>query len=118
MDEAIDLVFRGISWISILLTFGIAVAALARLKLTPSGALLGVGFLGLAAKNAATSLYYSFVFRPAVDGDGGYSDVELVFESYRWVTMLGNVAGMFLWVFIGVGAALLPFSLKSLRDKS
>jgi len=118
MDEAISLVFRGISWISILLTFGVAVAALARLKLTPTGALFGVGFFGLAAKNACTSLYYLLVFRPALEDDSGLTDMDLIFESYRWVTMLGSVAGVFLWVIIGVGAALLPFSLKKLREKA
>jgi len=117
MGETVALLFRGLHWIGVLLTFGIAIAAVGRLKLTPTGALFGVGFTGLAFKGAALSLYSIFVFRPALEDDSGTMDAHLVYESYRWVNMFGSVAGSFLWVLIGIGAAMLPFSLKRLREK-
>lgn len=104
----ISTITSGLAWLVILAELGVAVAALARLRVTASGILLGLGFGALAMSNLFNKLVWTFYFRPAL-ADGEYMEIE---TSMQALSLLTSAAAMLFWILIGIGAVLIPSALK------
>lgn len=110
-DDWISLITRGISWLVLFAQLAIAVAAVARLKVSASGVLVALGFGGLAMTSLFHRMVWSFYIRPALD-EGAYYEIE---TSMTALSLLTSFGAMLFWVLVGIGAVLIPSSLKRRR---
>ncbi|MBX3271744.1 MAG: hypothetical protein KF729_15865 [Sandaracinaceae bacterium] len=112
-DDALSLLFRLVSYLTIALELVAAVVAVAKLRATPSGILLALGLGGIGLKSLMYTVVFAVAIRPALS-DGRYEEVEATMTA---LTLSSNGAGMLGWTLIGVGGALLPSSLKRLAER-
>lgn len=116
MNEATSSVFTCMSFLAALATLGLAVIAVIKLKGTPSGLLMATGFALMGVVSLSTALYRMAVLTPALEAG------ELHYEQhYTQLAALSSCSGMSSllgWMLVGVGALLLPASLKKLGERS
>lgn len=110
MSEVLTTASRGLAWLTMFAAFGVAIAAFARLKVTPSGLLIGGGFLCLALVSCVHKVIFLVVFRPSLDAGAPPE----ILDQMNGLNACTNVLFALLWVLIGVGGLLLPTSLRRL----
>ena len=109
MSEVFTTLTSGLAWIGALLTLGASIAAFAKLKVTPSGLLLGFGLGGVGCANLTSKVFQ--LVRSAEDA--GLDDYETMVGMMSCV----NLVDGFFWVIAAVGLGLLPASLKKLAER-
>lgn len=109
MMEILGVFTQLVAWVGTLLSLAVALVALVKLRTTPSGILLALGFGGLGLKSLAFRCYTLLVLQPAVE-DGSGDALEML----PYFMLLTNGIAIFCAIMVGVGGLLLPSSLKRL----
>ena len=107
MDEGTITLLHGISsYANILFELGVAVAAFARLRATPAGLLIGIGFSTLMAMSLVSRLMWTLGMPSPDDLDSGATIEHLLLIS-NGIGLCSSVVV----VVVGVGTLLIPSSL-------
>jgi len=109
VSDTLGTVVSLFGWVNLLLTLGVAVIAIVKLRATPSGLLLGLGF-GLISFCGMGSKIYRLVALDPASMDYGEDFVQQLM-AVMWV---GSLVNTVLWVVVAVGIALIPLSLRRL----
>lgn len=115
MTELASLVSGAIAWVLVFVCFAASLVALAKLRITPAGLSLGLGFFGVGLSRLSSKLYRLLVVGPALEeARMSHVDTNEVFTAVFSVFSCVNIGNAFLVLAIGLGAALVPYSLKRL----
>lgn len=117
MSELASWISTAIEWGVILVSFAVSIVALAKLRTTPAGLALGVGFFGLGLGRLVAALYRSLVVSPALAGRSSDVDEDAVITSMLGMFSCVNAGNVILALGIGLGAALVPYSLRRLATR-
>ena len=112
MSDALGTLISALGWVNLLLLLGIAVVAIVKLRATPAGLLLGLGFGLMSFCGMSGKLYRTVALDPdSMDYTG---DTMQQVMAVMWANSVLNTV---LWIVVAVGIALIPLSLRRLARK-
>lgn len=112
MSDTLGTVISALGWLNLLLTLGLAVVAVVKLRATPAGLLLAIGFGLMSFCGMGSKVYRTVALDPeSMDYSG---DLVQQLMAVMWV---GSIANTVLWIVVAVGIALIPLSLRRLAKR-
>ena len=121
LAELLSTLISGLAWITAALALATGVAAFAKLKVTPSGLLLGLGLGGVGCANLTSKIYRLAVLSPRLETTEGqprdYAEVDAAITAMQSLAGCVNLLDGLLWILAAVGLVLLPSSLRRLAER-
>ena len=112
MSDTLGTLISALGWLNLLLLLAIAVIALVKLRATPAGLLLALGFGLMSLCGMSSKLYRTTALDP--DSMDYTADTMQQVMAVMWVSSLASTV---LWIVVAVGVALIPLSLRRLARK-